>query len=172
MAIAPMGTIDVPGEPEQLRARRHPGELGHRVEHVGDQQRDQDVEGHLDAEVLADEVGEAFARDDRHADAHLLDDDQGDEYGDHHPQQAVAVVRAGQRVGGDAARVVVHVGRDDARADHGKEEEDAVARDDATEDGADPQEPLDWRRLPGGRVRPRRRPDQAAALHPPRVQAS
>jgi len=40
-----------------------------------------------------------------------------------HPQQGIAVAGAGQGIGGDAAGVVVHVGGDDARPEHGQEHE-------------------------------------------------
>ncbi len=42
----------------------------------------------LHAEVLAYQVGQAFAGDDAHPRAHFLDDDQGHGNRDHRPQQA------------------------------------------------------------------------------------
>ena len=51
-------------------------------------------ERHLDAEVLADEIGEAFAGDRAHARAHLLRHDERDRDGNEQPQQRVAELRA------------------------------------------------------------------------------
>ena len=84
-------------------------------------------------EVLADQVGQPLPGDDPHAHAHLLHHDEGDEDRDDHPQQVVAEVRPGDGVGGDAARVVVDVRGDDARADDRQQEEQLVAGDTAPE---------------------------------------
>jgi hypothetical protein len=75
---------------------------------------DHHQKGDAQAELFADEVAEAFAGDHAHAGAHLLHDDQGQGDGNHGPEQRVAVLRAGLRVGEDAAGVVVDVGGDEA----------------------------------------------------------
>ena len=56
-------------------------------------------EGDTQAELFADEIGEAFAGDGAHARAHLLDDDEGDGDGDHRPQQCVTELGACLGVG-------------------------------------------------------------------------
>ena len=104
---------------EEVQAAGDADEFGDDVGVVDDDQEQHDDDGDAQAELFADEVAEAFASDDAHAGAHLLHDDQGERYGDHHPQERVAVLRAGLRVGEDAARVVVEVGGDEARAEDG-----------------------------------------------------
>src|SRR4029077_7756558 len=74
-------------------------------------------------EVFTDQVGEALAGDDAHAGAHLLHDHERDRDRHERPHQGVAVAGARQRVGRDAARVVVDVGGDDAGAHDDQEAE-------------------------------------------------
>ena len=59
--------------------------------------------------------------------ADLLGEEQHDLAGEDHPQQGVAEVRAGQRVGGDAAGVVVGEPADEARAQDGERRDQADA---------------------------------------------
>ena len=80
-----------------------------------------------EAELLADQIAQPLAGDRAHARRHLLHDDQRDRDRNHRPQQRVAELRAGQRVGEDAAGVVVDVGRDEARADDGQHQHEPRA---------------------------------------------
>ncbi len=113
------------GDAEDLQRLRHSGELRHGVAHVGDDQGEHDVEGGLDPEPLADEIGEALAGDHAHARGHLLHQDQRQGDGDQRPEERIAEVGARLRVGGDAAGVVVHVGGDDSRSHHREHRDDA-----------------------------------------------
>ena len=79
-----------------------------------------------EAELLADQIAQPLAGDRAHARRHLLHHDQRDGDRDHRPQQRVAELRAGLRVGEDAAGVVVDVGGDEARADHRQEQQRAA----------------------------------------------
>ena len=54
--------------------------------------------------------------------AHFFRYIQSDGHGDERPQQGVAVLRASRRIRGDSSGVVVHVGGDEARADHREEQ--------------------------------------------------
>ena len=112
---AMIGTLIDARDAEQLAGRGDARELGDRHRAVGDQQHDHGEGRPVDAELFADQLGEAFAGDDAHA-RHLdLDDDQ--RHGDrpHHPEQAVAVLGADRGVGGDAASVVAGGAGDQAR---------------------------------------------------------
>ena len=109
---------DRSGDAEDLQRLRDAGKFGDGVAQVREHQREQDPESDFDAEPLADQIGEAFAGDHAHPGAHLLDQNQREGDRDQRPQQRVAEVGAGLRVGGDSARVVVDIGGDDARADH------------------------------------------------------
>ena len=82
------------------------------VEH----QRDHHEERGAQAELLADQIGKAFAGDRAHARAHLLRDDQQQRDGDQRPERQVAVLGAGLRIGEDAAGIVIDVGGDESRA--------------------------------------------------------
>ncbi len=81
-------------------------------------------QGDLDAELLADQVGQPLAGGDAHACGDLLHDEQHEQGRPQDPQDLVAVVRAGRGVGGDARRVVVHVGGDEGRANDGEDGEE------------------------------------------------
>ena len=80
-----------------------------------------------DAVVLADQLGQALAGDDAHAGGEHLHERQREGDQDHHPQQAVAVLGADLRVGGDAAGVVAGVGGDQPRAEQRQQDRDTAA---------------------------------------------
>ncbi len=117
------GDGDVFGDVEELEAAGDAGEFADDVAEVHQHQQQHDDDGEAEAEFLADEVGEAFAGDGAHARAHFLDDDEGEGDGEHGPQQGVAELRAGLGVGEDAVGIVVDVGGDEPRAEHGEEEQ-------------------------------------------------
>src|SRR6266852_4207359 len=54
--------------------------------------------------------------------AHLFRDIEGNGHGDERPEEGVAILRAGLGVNGDAPRVVIHIGRYQARSDDGQEQ--------------------------------------------------
>ncbi len=87
--------------------------------------REQDGEGREERParpvLLADQLGEAFARDGAHPRRHLLHDDEADRDQHHHPEKVVAVPRADRGVRGDAARVVARIRGDEPRSDKGEE---------------------------------------------------
>ena len=64
-----------------------------------------------------------------HARGHLLHHDEGDGGRDKRPQQGVAVLGAGLRVGQDAAGVVIDIGGDEARPDDREERDQAIGQD-------------------------------------------
>ena len=111
------GHADVFADVEELHAAGDAGELRDDVAEVDDDEQEHDDEGHAQTELFADEVAEAFAGDGAHARAHLLHDDEREGDGDHRPEQRVAVLRSGLRVGEDAAGVVIDVGGDEAGAE-------------------------------------------------------
>ena len=124
--------------PDQSRAKRNGDELRHMKQlhrpcnadelrdHVGVVDDDQQYHQHkrqAQSELLANQVAQALARDHAHARTHLLHHDQGDGNRNHGPQQRVAVLCACLRIGENAARVVVDVGGDESRAEHGQKQE-------------------------------------------------
>ena len=110
------GHGDVLADPEDLHAAGDAGKFRGRVADVGDEQAQEDKKGDLDTEAFADQVGQPLAGDDTHAGIHLLDHQQNNEGRQQGPEQPIAVVRTGNRVGGDAAGVIVDAAGDDARA--------------------------------------------------------
>ena len=112
---------------EQLEAARHAGELRDDVAEIGDDERQHQPERDAEAELLADEIAQPLAGDRAHPRRHLLDDDERDGDRDHRPEQRVAELRSGLRVGEDAAGVVVDVGGDEARADDGEQKNETRA---------------------------------------------
>ena len=118
---------DVARDAEQLEAARDAGELRHHVAEVGDDQRQHQEERDPEAELLANQIAQALAGDRAHARRHLLHDDQRDRGRNHRPQQRVAELRAGHRVGPDAAGVVVDVRGDEPGTDDREEQHDARA---------------------------------------------
>jgi hypothetical protein len=114
-------------EAEDLAGGRNSGKLGDDVAEVDQEAGDHHKEGGAKAEFLANEVGEAFARDHAHARAHFHGHVKGHGHRNEGPQQSVAVGRSSLSVGGDTAGVVIHVGSDDARADDGQEQEETAA---------------------------------------------
>ena len=118
------GDAGVFADVEELHAAGDSGELRDHVGEVHDDEQDHDDEGDAEAELFADEIAETFAGDHPHAGAHLLNDDEGEGDGDHRPEEGVAVLGSGGRVGEDAAGVVVDVGGDEAWTEHGKEEDE------------------------------------------------
>ena len=99
-------------------------ELGDHVGVVDHHQQHHEHERDAQAEFFADEVAEAFAGDHAHAGAHLLHHDERDGDGNHGPQQRVAVLRAGLRVGENAAGVVIDIGGNESGAEHGQKKQD------------------------------------------------
>ena len=99
-------------------------ELG---DHVGvidyDQQHHKD-KGEAQAELLADKIAETLAGDHAHAGTHLLHHDERDGDGNHGPQKGVAVLRAGLRVGEDAAGVVIDISSNESGTENGQKEKD------------------------------------------------
>ena len=120
------------------RAERHGDELGHveQVQRAGDadelrhhvgvvhhHQQHHQHKREPQPELFADQVAQALAGDHAHAGAHLLHHDQRDGDGNHGPQQRVAVLRAGLRVGEDAARVVIDIGGNESGAENGQKQQ-------------------------------------------------
>ena len=112
---------------QRLRGRGDAGEFGDGVAQVDSKCGNHDEERGAEAELFADEIGEAFARHHAHARAHFFGDVESDGHGDERPEQRVAELGAGGGVNGDAAGVVVHIRGDQAGADDGEEERDAAA---------------------------------------------
>ncbi len=51
---------------------------------------------------------------------HFLHDDERNGDGDQRPEQRIAEMGACDRIGGNAARIVVHIRGDDTRSEHGQ----------------------------------------------------
>ncbi len=107
---------------QRFRGRGDAGEFGNGVTQVDSKCGNHDEERRAEAELFADEIGEAFARDDPHARAHFFGDVEGDGHGNERPEKRVAELGAGGGVNGDAAGVVVHIRGDQTRANHGEKE--------------------------------------------------
>ena len=112
-----------------LKQPERTGDTGEVRHHVGQvrqhQQRHQDERG-AQSELFANQVGKAFARHGAHPRAHFLRHDQ--QQGDRQqcPQRQISVLGARLRVREDAARVVIHNGRDEPGTDDGEEDRDVV----------------------------------------------
>jgi hypothetical protein len=108
---------------EQVQTAGDADELGDNGCVVDDDQQDHEDEGEAETELLADHVAEALAGDHAHAGAHFLYHDQGDGDGEHGPEQGVAELGASLGVSEDAAGVVIDVGGDESRTEHGEKQE-------------------------------------------------
>ena len=109
---------------EQFQAGRDADELRDDVAEVDDQNSDHHEERDAQAELLADQVAQAFAGDGAHAGAHFLHHDQRERDRDHGPKKKMSELGAGLRIGQDAAGIVVDVRGDKARPDDGEEQQD------------------------------------------------
>ena len=89
-----------------------------------------------------------FAGDGAHAGGHLLHDDEGDGGGDQGPQQRVAELGAGLRIGEDAAGIVIDVGGDEAGTEDGKNRRQ-TEEDQAPAQAAGAVRSLDWNLVSG-----------------------
>src|ERR1035441_7728152 len=118
---------DVAADVEQLERTGHAGEFGHHVGQVSQHQDTHQQEGDAQAELFADEVGEALAGDGAHAGTHLLDDDERHGNGHQSPQGQIAVAGAGGGIGVDAAGIVIDDGGDEAGPNDGEEDRQVVA---------------------------------------------
>ena len=116
------------GHVRQPERRADADELGDADAEVRDEHAAGREERPAHAVLLTYEIGEPLARDEAHPRRHLLHDDERDGDHHHHPQQVVAVARADRGVRRDPAGVVAGVGRDQARAEHREDREDAAAR--------------------------------------------
>jgi hypothetical protein len=92
---------------------------------------------HANAEALADQAGQTLAGGQAHARADFLRHEQGDLSYEQHPQQVVAVARAGDRVGRDSARIVVGEAGDDARSQDGQDRRESGAPAEPARQGPD-----------------------------------
>ena len=118
------GNRDEFADSKDLHSGCNARKFGEDIAHVGQKHPDHQVECDFGAEFFPDEIGESLARDDPHAGAHLLDDDQGDHDGDQGPDEFEAVFGPCQGVGGDSARIVIDIGSDDAGPHENEEEPD------------------------------------------------
>ena len=115
---------DVPGDAEQLHASGNADKFADDVSEICNQNADHHEEGNAQAVFFPDQIAQALARDRSHAGAHLLHYDQGDRGRDHGPQEHVAELRAGLRIGQDAIGIVVNIRGDDARPHDGEEHQE------------------------------------------------
>src|SRR5665213_653934 len=83
---------------EYRRDRRDAGKLGGGIAEIGNHEEDENPERHLDAEVLADQIGESLPGYGAHARAHLLCDDERERDRNEQPEERVAELRARLRV--------------------------------------------------------------------------
>ena len=92
---------------EDAQRRGHADELGDQGQPVGQHQVEQRKPAPEGAEGVEDGLGVAALGDRAQPDRHLLDVVGDRAQQDQEPDQAVAVLRAGRGIGGDAAGVVV-----------------------------------------------------------------
>jgi hypothetical protein len=111
----------------ELEAGRDAGELRARGAEVGDQQRDEQRQRPAHAVALPYERHQPAPRDHAHARSELVEEDQRRGRGREHPQQAVAVVGAADRVRRDPGGIVVGESRQQPRTEHGDERDEAAA---------------------------------------------
>ena len=116
------GHGDELGHMEQVQRAGDADEFRDHVGEVDDYKQHHEDEGDAQAELLADQVAQALARDHAHAAAHLLNHDERDGDGDHGPQQGVAVLGAGLGVSEDAAGIVIDIGGDESGTENGQKE--------------------------------------------------
>jgi hypothetical protein len=113
---------DVPAHAaEQVEPGRDAGELRRERAEVREHQRGERHRREPRAEALAHQGEQALAGHDAHARAELVVDDQRRRRQRKHPQQAIAVLGAEDRVRRDPRRVVVGQPGQDARPDHGEQ---------------------------------------------------
>ena len=114
--------------PEQGQGRADARELGDRVAQVRREHR-QDREGRpANAVALADQAGQAVAGREAEASAGLLGDHQRELRDEQDPEQVIAELGAGDRVGGDPTGVVVGEARDDPGTDDREQGSNAESR--------------------------------------------
>ena len=114
---------DVLGDVKELEAARNAGKLADDVAEVDQHQEDHDDHRDAQAEFLADQVAESLAGYRAHARAHFLDDDERQSDRNHGPEQRVTELRPGLGVGEDAVGIVVDIGGNETRTEHGEEEQ-------------------------------------------------
>ena len=124
----PGGHGEIAFDPEHLHPGREPGKLCYGVAEIHDQEEGHQDERHAQTEFLTDQVCQALARHHAHARHHLLHNDERHRDGDQRPQQAEPELRPSLGIGQDAARVVIHVGGDDARSDDRHEDDQVEAQ--------------------------------------------
>src|ERR1039458_10384453 len=118
---------DVAADVEQLQGTGHTGEFGHHVGHIGQHQHAHQQEGDAQAELFADEGGEALAGDGAHAGTHFLDDDERHRDGQPGPQRQIPIAGPGRLISVDAAGIVIDNGGDEARPDYREEDRQVIA---------------------------------------------
>src|SRR5208282_2280485 len=115
---------DVLGDSEQPHASHDADKLAYDVSKIGDQNAEHHKEGNPQAVFFPDQIAQPLAGHRSHAGAHLLHYDQGDCSRDHGPQEHVAELRAGLRIGQDAVGIVVDIRGDEARSYYGKKQQE------------------------------------------------
>ena len=100
-----------------MQAEGNAGKFADDIAEIYDHQRKHHQECWADAELLADQIAQAFTGGRAHSRRHLLDDNQRDGDRDHRPQQRVAELRSCLRVSGDAVGVVIYIGGNETGTD-------------------------------------------------------
>ena len=119
------GRADLGRHAEEAERRPDPGELGDRRSQVRGEHDDGRERAPAHAPALADQAHQPLARGEPEAGAHLLREEQDDLAREDHPQERVAELGPDDRVGRDAARVVVGEAADEARPEDGKDGDEA-----------------------------------------------
>lgn len=97
----------VPADSEDFERCAYPSDIrGNRAE-IRHEQREHAEGRPTHTESLADQRGQAFARDDAHSGTHLLSDSQAEGREEQNPQQVIAELRARDGVGRDSTGVVI-----------------------------------------------------------------
>ena len=118
---------EVPVEAEVFRGQRDAHELGADRQEVQKEEVADRVPAPVTPEALGDEPRVTNSGHGTQAHHHLLVDDEDGDQEHERPQQRVAEILTGLRVGGNAAGVVVADHHDEAGADNGGEGQEATA---------------------------------------------
>ena len=111
------------GNVKQMQRSCDADELGNDVGKVDHHQHQHQQKCQPQAELFADQAGEALAGNYTHPRVHLLDDRERYGDGDHGPKQVVPVLGACLAVSEDAAGVVIYICGNEPRAEDGQEQQ-------------------------------------------------
>jgi hypothetical protein len=114
---------NVPADVKQPEAACDAGKLCNDIREVHDHQQNHHKKCRAQSELFTDQVAEPFAGHNTEPRAHLLHDNQGQGHRQHRPEQRIPILRAGLRIGKDAAGIVIDVSRNESGPKDGEEDQ-------------------------------------------------